>query len=410
MKPRNRWGEPLRSALTLVAILASAAGADTFSVTRTDDPAPDGCLPADCSLREAVIDANGNGLADTITLPAGNYTLAIPGRDEDAAATGDLDLTEDVAIEGAGTRTTVVDGGSMDRIVEVLSGALVSISDLTIRNGLPDGWGGGLRHNSGDLTLTRCRIADNITTGFGGGLYGRDVVRVVESVLVGNTANRGGGILQDSGSTLFVVNSTISGNMATDFGGGLMSSGSSTVVDLRNVTISGNIADSDDDGIGDFGGVHVANGGSVEMTHTVVAGNFDLGGEIPDCNSGGSNLIVSGGYNLIGNTTGCSPSGDETGNLYDLDPLLSPLASNGGPTDTHALLSGSPAIDAGNPAGCVDEAGAPLTADQRGEVRPSDGDGDMVPICDMGAYEVGGLIFNDGFESGDISAWSSAVP
>jgi hypothetical protein len=79
--------------------------------------------------------------------------------------------------------------------------------------------------------------------------------------------------------------------------------------------------------------------------------------------------------------------GDLMGNITGASPNLGPLQNNGGLTFTQALLAGSPAIDAGNPAGCLDQTGLPLTTDPRGFIRPVDGDGNSVSVCDMGAYE-----------------------
>ena len=131
---------------------------------------------------------------------------------------------------------------------------------------------------------------------------------------------------------------------------------------------------------GNYGG-GIYNGGNSNPTlrNTIVA-NSALGG---DCSGDGT--ITSEGYNLDSDGT-CGFTGE--GDLSNTDPLLGPLQDNGGPTFTHALLAGSPAIDGGNPAGCTDPWGNPLTTDQRGEMRPADGDCDGVPICDIGAYEV----------------------
>jgi len=114
------------------------------------------------------------------------------------------------------------------------------------------------------------------------------------------------------------------------------------------------------------------------LRNTIVA-NSIAGG---DCSGDGA--ITSEGYNLDSDGT-CGFTGE--GDLSNTDPLLGPLQDNGGPTLTHALLAGSPAIDGGNPAGCTDPLGNPLTTDQRGELRPADGDCDGIPICDTGAYE-----------------------
>jgi hypothetical protein len=109
-----------------------------------------------------------------------------------------------------------------------------------------------------------------------------------------------------------------------------------------------------------------------------LAGNVDLGGEAPDC---GGVPLDAHGYNLVQNVTGCNLGDDSTGNVTGVDPLLGPLADNGGPTLTHLPSAGSPVIDAGNPGDC------PAT-DQRGVARPADGDGDGAAVCDIGAVEI----------------------
>jgi len=277
-----------------------------------------------------------------------------------------------------------------------------------VRNGLTDGEGGGIWNRGVLFTVTRCRITDSSTAGFGGGIQSRGSTIVLESTISGNLSLRGGGISQ-WGGTLDVVNSTFSGNTALTWGGGVSSSIAGTSVILRNVTITGNTADGNGDGQGEAGGIVVLNG-EVAFANTVVAGNIDMGGEAPDCLSASQHPLTSNGYNLIGDTTGCQWFGDPAGVLTDIDPQLLPLAANGGPTDTHALQPGSPAIDAGNPAGCLDENDMLLTVDQRGLARPLDGDVDAVIVCDMGAFEFDPLIFTDGFESGDTSTWSSEAP
>ena len=102
-----------------------------------------------------------------------------------------------------------------------------------------------------------------------------------------------------------------------------------------------------------------------------------------------------------GNTCGLNDGTDQTGVA---DPLVGALADNGGPTDTHDLLKGSPAIDTGVSGFCP-------AIDQRGAPRPFDGDGQNGAECDIGAVEAGALlsVFADGFESGSTSAWSATV-
>jgi predicted outer membrane repeat protein len=134
---------------------------------------------------------------------------------------------------------------------------------------------------------------------------------------------------------------------------------------LTNVTFSGNSASNG-------GGVYVDADGSLILKNILLAGGDAPTG--PDC----SGTLTSYGYNLIQDTSSCMISGDQTGNIYGADPLLGPLADHGGFTLTHALLPGSPAIDA---ASFTDSNGNPVTVDQRGVTRPQG------PANDIGAFE-----------------------
>ncbi len=137
----------------LVLIAPGPAGAvATFTVTRTDDPVPNGCAPADCSLREAIIAANNLAGADSITLPTATepYTLTIAGFSEDAAATGDLDITDALNINGDGAGDTIINGNrdaTVDRVFHVIGAVNLNISGVTIENG--DGLGGGIYNEGG---------------------------------------------------------------------------------------------------------------------------------------------------------------------------------------------------------------------------------------------------------------------
>jgi len=202
---------------------ATAQGA--LAVTRTDDPPPDGCAAADCSLREAVVAANAVGGPDTVVVPPGTYTLAIPpdvspndGQD------GDLDLLEDLTIIGAGAPLTVIDGAQIDRVVHVLSGS-VDISGVTVRGGSTASNGGGLLNGGSQVTLRGVAIANNSMTG---------------------GAADGGGITNTGvGAQLSILDSTFVGNgVSTSFGGdgGALANISGASASLTNVTISGNTA------------------------------------------------------------------------------------------------------------------------------------------------------------------------
>jgi hypothetical protein len=220
------------------------------------------------------------------------------------------------------------------------------------------------------------------------------------SAVSGNTAVSSGGGIDNVGS-LTIDNSTVSGNVASGSsasGGGIVNGGSLTI---NNSTISGNTANSTD-GLATGGGI--ASNSFVSLNNSTVADNAvngtqgEEGGNIyistgstatvqnsiiANSVSGGncSGAVFSSGYNLSSDGT-CDFN--NTGDLNNSDPLLGPLQNNGGPTETMALLSGSPAIDACNPLGCIDGQGRRFSSDQRGLPRP---DREDTSGCDMGAYE-----------------------
>jgi CSLREA domain-containing protein len=361
------------------------AQAATITVNTTSDQYGTG---SECSLREAITTANGDAPfggctpggtgADTITVPAGTYTLTRNGTDEDANLNGDLDITEDLIIAGGGARATVVDGNRTVTLEQVFAtpppGIAVTIQDVTIRNGA-----GGILNPQMTTTvnLRRVTVSGN-QGGAGGAVNNFGILNIDDATLSGNVAPGGasGGALRVSGPTT-LTNVTISGNSATDFGGAIYADDSLT---MNNVTISDNVADSDADGSGNGGGVYVA-AGTTSLRNSILGNNQDksTGSDPnhPDC----SGTVVSEGYNLIGDTAGCTVSGNLTGNLTGTDPQLFQLADNGGPTDTHALKQASPAIDAGNPAAPGSGGDACAGTDQRGLPRAGS-------RCDIGAYEL----------------------
>lgn len=387
----------------LVVVLAIAvegrSEAAIFDVDNTADavdavPGDGTCATAGaaCTLRAAIQEANASAAADVINLPSGTYALGIAGTGEDAAETGDLDIpinTGSLTLNGGGASTTIIDGGDLDRVLHVgsLDGtccAAAAIADVTIQNGNTTDEGGGI-FNTGALTLTRVILRDNES--FRGGGIANNIggtVTMTASLVTGNAAISGGGVSQFADSPpMSLSNVTISGNRATGNGGGVYSA--MFMIAMNNVTVTGNTADSDDNGTGNGGGVFatflVFIGGNISLANTIVAGNADSGGEAPDCAKDSFGAITSQGYNLIGDTTGCTLSGSTTGNLNNLDPLLGSLTDNGGPTFTHALLAGSPARDTANPAAPGSGGGACAAADQRGIARP------FGPRCDKGAFE-----------------------
>jgi hypothetical protein len=465
---------------------AATAGVE-IQVTRFDDPVPDGCLPTDCSLREAVIEANGNGLPNTIGLNPGTYTLSLPDSGPNTALDGDLDILDELVISGAGAGATLIDGGGIDRIFDIpTAGYAVEIRDLTIQNGesnsgggifnagdltlrnceitgnhADNGGGGVTNHLSGVLSISNCRLTSNEASnpgggGSGGALSNRGIATIENSVLDDNWAEGTGGAIAidevNPPAQMSIDESTISNNTANTGmqwfgGGGIINGGQLTIssssiignsaarsdggglnnwspATLINVTLSGNSAASEG------GAVRNVNGGININASTIVDNTApDTGGVFAeDVDAYFQTSIVAG--NIGGNCNLPFGEGDcdypsiDSGNSCDfcpqfvnLDPMLEPLSDNGGPTQTYALLEGSPAIDGANPLsfghGCPFLGNPPvaLDIDQRGFPRPIDGDDNGSVLCDLGAFEFSAEeIFRDGFESGNTSAWSASVP
>ncbi len=354
--------------LSIWSLHTQRAYAANITVNTTDDELnSDG----DCSLREAIQSANtdtavdgctsGSG-TDTITLPAGTYTLSIAGTGENANATGDLDITSNLTIAGAGATATIIDGGSIDRVIDIGIGATAQINDVTIQKGSSIGFGGGI-FNSGTLTMNNSTIDDNETTGpnlsgGGGGIFNEGTMTLNKSTVSNNTSQGRGGGIYNLDLSLTIRNSTISGNTALN-GGGIFNR-FSTTLSATHVTINDNEATDNGGGIWNFGG-------TASLANTIVGVNTAATAS-DDC----AGAITSLGYNLASDAS-CAFGG--VGDLNSTNPMLGSLASNGGPTMTHALLAGSPAIDA------VPLSSCPLPTDQRGVSRPQ-GAG-----CDIGAYE-----------------------
>src|SRR2546427_11429775 len=186
------------------------AAAATFTVNDTADavdavPGDGTCATAGstCTLRAAIQEANAHTGPDTIMLPAGAYLLTIAGQAEDAAATGDLDITDDLTIAGTSTDSTILDGNGIDRIFDVFNTASrVEISGLTIRNGNPGPGAGGLS-----------------TAGYGGGIYNSSVLALSNVIVTTNTAAVNGGGIENHGD-ITLINSGVSGQSAAPLGRG----------------------------------------------------------------------------------------------------------------------------------------------------------------------------------------------
>jgi CSLREA domain-containing protein len=427
------------------------------------DPGDGTCNAAQCTLREAINNPQSTEISFASGLGGGTITLARPG-----LGGGSLVITKRLTITGPSARV-VIRRRSTDpefRILHISSSASVKLTNLIIRNGktgqsgggggiinygtlilihcVVDNnsaiFGGGIANQSGTLTLTDSRVADNS----GGGIFarlgtltvsnsvvegnsGRGIAaggnpstvidtRIVDnsgggisnsfgtftlrrSTVAGNSSTDGGGISNRTG-TFMIFRSTVAGNSASFGGGGILNDVAPRLrsrITITNSTISGNSAR--------FGG-GVYNTSVVDLTNSTVARNSatQQGGGILvvgiDPGVGLTNSLVArnsaptgpdvlnlldpaeGGvgarFSLIGDGSGSSitnTNGNQVGSpSAPIDPKLGPLANNGGPTQTHALLLGSPAIDAASTPDCP-------TIDQRGVLRPQGA------ACDIGSYE-----------------------
>jgi hypothetical protein len=321
-----------------------------------------------------------------------------------------LTISINLKVIGSGATTTIVDGGRADAVFTISSAtANVSLSMLTMRHGsisainnigtltinasaitnsYTGGTGGGGVLNNGVLTISDSVISGNIAPS-GGGIFNIGALTINKSTISGNSANVGGGIVNWSG-ILKINNSTISQNdakidclfvtrgCAVGSGGGIYNLGTVTIT---NSTIAENSANGGNGG-GIIGGILRINNSTISqngasqvcflgrcyggsgggiwsaattLQNSIVAHNLKGG----NC----SDTITSHGYNMSSDGT-CNFH--NSGDRNNTNPMLGTLGNYGGPTQTIPLLSGSPAIDAGNPSGCTDGSGHLLTTDQRG--------------------------------------------
>jgi hypothetical protein len=380
--------------------LPPALNANTITVTNTNDSGPG-------SLREALALANDG---DTINATGVSGTILL--------TSGALQITHNVTINGPGAGNLAINGNARFTVFQNNFVSGVTISGFTITNGKGSGIlnqasPGFFFGSQAELTLSRCSVVGNIGVGIGnsaivpnsntgnalatltitnstvsgnsgGGISnlgvpsrnegsGHAELTVRNCTISGNSASNGGGIYNEAGggcqgcghgkANVVISNSTLSGNSATGNGGAIYNAGFASV-SVKNSTISGNSA---------------PNGGGIFLN----GGGLELGSTILKAGSSGENIfknfgrVTSLGYNLASDNGGGVLRGP--GDQINTHPLLGPLRDNGGPTFTHALLHGSPAIDAGNP-----NVTAPHPFDQRGPGYPRVVDGRI----DIGSFEV----------------------
>jgi uncharacterized repeat protein (TIGR01451 family) len=341
------------------------------------------------SLRQAIADACPG---DTITFAPAVTTVTLTS----AELLVDKDLTID---GGAGVAVARQAGSPAFRIFNITSGDTAVLDSLTISNGSAPSEGGGV-FNAGTLTLVDSNVTGNASTAGngGGGIANRGTLTFSNGTISNNTsAFTGGGVVQIDGGTMTLSNCLVNGNTAAADGGGLTSQSISVAATLTvtNCTFTANNASVN------AALLNVSNGAAgnanAVLTNNTFAGNVGPGRTVRNAGGAGVALmslrnnvfannaslnVSTGGVgvttSLGGNVSSDASGGGGPGDLINANALLAPLGSYGGPTQTYALLPGSPAINAGT------STGAPA-ADQRGIARPQ-----LVGI-DSGAFESRGF-------------------
>jgi CSLREA domain-containing protein len=390
------------SGFVFAFLLTQGIFAATYTVTKIADT-NDGTCDADCSLREAITAANGTVDADIInfsTLFNTTQTITLGGTDLIITNNGTL------TINGTGADKLTVSGNNVSRVFTNNTGAVTTINNLRVTGGtgvstVSTGRGGGVYNSGGNLTLNGLVITGN-TAANGGGANnaGTATLTVNNSTIFGNTATGAGGALQNfAGNNLNIYNSSIYNNTCnttSSGGGGLQSNGT---VNIVNSTFSGN------NSIGGSGGAIYFNGTVLNITNSTFSANtstnnagitktnanpLNIRNSIIASNNGTaaapdfSGTANSLGNNIIGSVG--SSTGWITSDLQNVNPILAPLGFYGGNGLSYALLSSSPALDAGQ--NCVTNLSCPdnnpsiaVTTDQRGAARPFN------TTIDIGAFE-----------------------
>jgi len=321
-----------------------------------------------CTLVNAITAANTNGVAggcpagfgaDTITLPAGSTQTLTSVNNSFYGSNGLPAVTSAIVIDGNGSLIRREPTAPAFRILAVGSNGNLTLQETTVTGGLISTFRGGGILNFATLTLTNSTVSGNSTALDGGGVSNvgsLGSLTLTNSTVSSNDADRDGGGLENSGS-LTIANSTVSRN-SSRFGGGVLNKGTLT---LANTLITGNSAS--------LVGSEVYN-----YTSEFYSGSTS---------SSGFNLFGHDGMAGVDGLASGAPGASDLVPAVPLSAILAPaLAANGGPTRTHALVIGSPAIDAVPAASCA------TTADQRGVMRPQDGDEDTLADCDIGAFEL----------------------
>ncbi|MFO0881574.1 MAG: choice-of-anchor Q domain-containing protein [Gemmataceae bacterium] len=369
----------LMGSYSVAATAGGAVGLASFSLNNTEaaglvvTTVADIVNPFDgeTSLREAVTHANARPGADTITFGV-TGTVTVSG--------DNFVVSDELTLSGPGAEELTIQGNRFFRLFTIAAGATATITQLTLTGSNSQSAYGGSIENLGTLFVDRCVVTDTWGN-FGGAIYNAGYLTVRDTTLSRNWASVGGAVYNEGTATF--TNVTVAENYTPNYGGGICNFGTLT---LQSSTIAENSAA--------YGG-GIRNTGTATLGNTLIANNH-VTWVSPDVYGG----VISLGHNLIGSDEWSG--GWVSSDLVNVDPLLAALGTYGGLTQTMALLPGSPAIDAGDPAFVP-----PPSTDQRGMPRVSAG------RIDIGAYEAQQFVWTGSVSAdwGDAANWDQhAVP
>jgi hypothetical protein len=371
-------------AALVLLLAASPAAAVTFTVTSAADTETAG------TLRQAILDAESNANEPTVDVIQFDPSVTAVDLESNLPT-----ITTPLTISGPGATSLNIrrKAGlpSTTHFATFLlgpdTGVTVTIQGLTVSGDDGTGLTAGaiFKTGVGMLILDSVVVRDNTGSTAGGLYYNEGLTSIRNSTFSGNHGTNGGGAIVgdqagvDDGGDAELINSTLDNNTANQFGGGINLSNVATMRVLSSTITHNNASGGTPQGGGLFNNTDAAN---FEVANTLIAGNLINGSAADDAQCFG--VFTSGGYNLrSAQDPDCSGFGN-TGDFVDASPLIdSAPASNGGSTPNVALLAGSPAINAGNPAAFGTLGDACPATDQRGLFR-----GGVAGVCDIGSYEL----------------------
>lgn len=266
--------EPLE-ARTLLSTFLVDSEADAPDANPGDGIAAD--AQGRVTLRAAIQEANALPGSDMILLPAGNWMLALSGNGEQLAATGDLDITEDLTIRGVSANQTIIDGLGLDRVFDIRANVIVTIAALKITGGaaLASQEDGGAIRNQGQLTLQDVKVSNNVAGGGGGAIISFGTNSALNIINSRFESNAGGGSLGGgaifTGSSTTIVGSTFVQNSSAGHGGAILVANGGTLL-LQDSTLKDNSAGQ----TGNGGGIY--NAASIQVERSTISGNLARNG------------------------------------------------------------------------------------------------------------------------------------